>query len=183
MEAQAALLYRPFFALKPPAQVARQIDHFVRTLDPTADHILTAHQHVTIGITTDAPVYPYELIKALRRAAAGICAAPFDLMLDRLSVGGRSAALRPSHMVPALGVLQQEVERAMRAAGALPRPGWAFSPHQTLFYRQSRPEQRTIAGFGWRVEELVLICSHVGRTRHEIIGRWPLVGERQYRLL
>ncbi|BBE00044.1 2'-5' RNA ligase [Sphingobium amiense] len=183
MEARAVTLYRPFFALRPPPQVARQIDHFARTLDPAADHILTAHQHVTIGITTDAPVYPYELVKALRRAAAGICAAPFDLMLDRLSIGGRSAALRPSGAISGLSALRQEVDRAMRAAGALPRPGWTFSPHQTLFYRHSRPEQRTISGFGWRVEELALICSHVGQTRHEVIGRWPLIGDRQYRLL
>ena len=183
MEARAALLYRPFFALKPPLHVARQIDHFARTLDPAARHVLTEHQHITLGITTDAPVYPYELVKALRRSGAGIGAAPFDLTLDRLSVGGQSAALRPSHMIPGLEALRREVARAMRAAGALPRPGWTFSPHQTLFYRQSRPEQRAIAGFGWRVEELVLICSHVGQTRHEVVGRWPLIGERQYRLL
>lgn len=183
MEARTTLLYRLFFALKPPPQVARQIDHFAETLDAAADRIRPENQHVTIGITNDETSYPYERIKALRRMGAGIGAAPFDLMLDRLSIGGRSAALRPSHAIQGFGALRQEVVRAMRSAGAPSRTGWSFSPHQTLFYRQSRPEQRAVPGFRWRVEEVVLICSHVGRTRHDIVGRWPLTGDRQYRLL
>lgn len=176
-------LYRAFYAIKPPERIARQIDHFADTLDPIADRVPAEHQHVTLGITTDAPVYPYELIKALRRAGAGIRAEPFDLTLDRLSIGGRSAALRPARAVPGLSALRQEIVRAMQVAGATARPGWTFSPHQTLFYRDGRPDQRAVPGFGWRVEEVVLICSHVGRTRHEIVGRWPLIGAAQYRLL
>ena len=176
-------LYRAFYAIKPPERVARQIDHFADALDPTADRVPAGHQHITLGITTDAPVYPYERIKALRRAGAGIRAEPFDLTLDRLSIGGRSAALRPAHAVPGLTALRQEIIRAMQNADATTRPGWTFSPHQTLFYRDGRPDQRPVPGFGWRVEEVVLVCRHVGRTRHEIVGRWPLTGDRQYRLL
>ena len=183
MEAPVALLYRLFFAVKPPAQVARQIDRFAETLDSSADRIRPENQHVTLGITNDEPSYPYERIEALRQMGAGIGAAPFDLLLDRLSIGGRSAALRPSHRIRGLSALRQEVARAMQGAGVQSRIGWAFSPHQTLFYRRSPPEQRAVAGFGWRVEDVVLICSHVGHTRHDIVGRWPLSGDRQYRLL
>lgn len=175
-------LYRLFFAVKPPPVVARQIDHFAECLDRRAQRIRPDHQHVTLGITADWPDYPYERIKALRRAAAGIMAEPFDLLLDRLSMGGRSAALRPSHSIAALKQLQQQVADAMRRADVTPRPDWSFSPHQTLFYRDGPPDQRPIDGFGWRVEELVLICSHVGRTRHELIGSWPLQGSAQYDL-
>jgi len=28
----------------------------------------------------------------------------------------------------------------------------------------------------------VLLCSHVGRTHHELLGRWPLRGSGQYSL-
>lgn len=183
MESRTAPLYRLFFAIKPPAMITLQIDHFARTLMPDAQHVAAAHQHVTIGITTDAVDYPYEVIKALRRAAGGVQAEPFDLRLDRLSVGGRSAALCPSRRNEGLALLQAEVARAMARAGATARPGWRFDPHQTLFYRETRPTQRRIAGFGWRVEELVLVCSHVGHTRHEPLGAWPLVGGAQLRLL
>ncbi|MES2174522.1 MAG: 2'-5' RNA ligase family protein [Pseudomonadota bacterium] len=182
MESRTSPLYRPFFALKPPPVVARQIDHFAATLAPGADRILPEHQHVTLGITTDWPDYPYELIKALRRAAAGIMAEPFDLMLDGVHVGGQSAALRPSRSIAGLKTVQQQVAAAMARAGATPRPGWRFSPHQTLFYSDARPSQQRIEGFGWHVDEVVLVCSHVGRTRHEIMGSWPLKGDAQYRL-
>ncbi|NML08555.1 2'-5' RNA ligase [Sphingobium sp. AR-3-1] len=182
MESRTSPLYRPFFALKPPAVVARQIDHFAATLAPGADRILPDHQHVTLGITTDWPDYPYELIKARRRAAAGIMAEPFDLMLDGVHVGGQSAALRPSRSIAGLKTVQQQVAVAMARAGATPRPGWRFSPHQTLFYCDARHSQQRIDGFSWHVEEVVLVCSHVGRTRHEIMGSWPLKGDAQYRL-
>jgi 2'-5' RNA ligase len=179
MESRTAPLYRPFFALKPPPVVARRIDHYAQGLAPDADRILPEHQHVTLGITTDREEYPYELIKALRRAGAAIMAEPFDLLLDGVNFGGRSAALRPSRSISGLKQLQRQVASAMARAGATPRPGWSFSPHQTLFYRDGRPGQQSIDGFGWRVEELVLICSHVGHTRHEIIGTWPLLGSAQ----
>ena len=81
MESRTTPLYRLFFAVKPPALVTRQIDHFARTLAPDAQHVAAAHQHVTLGITTDAIDYPYEVIKTLRRAAGGIRAEPFDLLL------------------------------------------------------------------------------------------------------
>ncbi|NWK95108.1 2'-5' RNA ligase [Sphingobium lactosutens] len=182
MQVQIQPLYRLFFALKPPPVVARQIDHFAEGVDPDAQRIRIDHQHVTLGITADWSAYPYERIKALRRAATGIMAEPFDLMFDRLSLGGRSAALRPSHSIAGLKQLQHQVVDAMRRADIMMRPDWSFSPHQTLFYREGPPAQRPIEGFGWRVDEVALVCSHVGRTRHELIGSWPLRGSAQYDL-
>lgn len=182
MQVRTRSLYRLFFALKPPPVVTRQIDHFAAGIDPGAARIRPDHQHVTLGITTDWPDYPYERIKALRRAAAGIMAEPFDLLLDRLSQSGRSAALRPSHSIAGLKLLQGQVADAMRRADVIPRPGWSFSPHQTLFYRDGSPSQQPIDGFGWWVDELVLICSHVGHSRHELIGNWPLRGSGQFEL-
>lgn len=182
MNSHVAPLYRLFFALRPPPIVARQIDHFASELAPDARRILIDHQHVTMGISPDWPDYPYEQIKALRRAAVAIEADPFDLWLDRLSEGGRSAALRPSRSIEGLKALQQQVAMTMKRAGVMSRPDWSFSPHQTLFYRDGRPDQRPISGFGWRAEQLVLICSHVGRTRHAVVGTWTLRGGAQYSL-
>lgn len=182
MHDRTTTLYRLFFALKPPPVVARQIDHFAETLAPGQPRILIDHQHVTLGITSDRIDYPYEQVKALRRAALSIAAEPFDLILDHLSYGARSVALRPAKAIAGLKRLQDQVVTAMRRAEVGERPGWSFSPHQTLFYRDGRPDQQRIDGFGWRAEELVLVCSHVGRTRHETLGSWRLEGDGQYRL-
>ncbi|HUD90556.1 2'-5' RNA ligase family protein [Sphingobium sp.] len=182
MHVRTQPLYRLFFAVKPPLVMMRKIDHFAERVDPDAHRIRPEHQHVTLGITADWSDYPYERIKALRRAAANIMAEPFDLLLDRLNLSGESAALRPSHSIAGLKLLQGQVADAMLRADVMPRPGWSFSPHQTLFYRRGAPDQRPIDGFSWRVDEVVLICSHVGRTRHDLIGTWSLKGSGQYSL-
>jgi 2'-5' RNA ligase len=46
----------------------------------------------------------------------------------------------------------------------------------TLGYRDGRPFSERIAPVGWDAEEFVLIHSHLGKTRHEVVGRWPLRG-------
>ena len=175
-------LFRLFFALKPAPVIARQTDHFAETIGGGEDRIRPDHQHLTLAVTADHVDYPYAVVKALLRAGTTVMAEPFDLLLDHLSFSNRSAALRPSRAAPLLNDLQRSVAAAMRGAGVAMRPGWSFSPHQTLFYRQGRPEQRKVEGFPWRVEQFVLLCSHVGRTHHEILGTWPLKGDGQYSL-
>lgn len=182
MGRRAGPSYRLFFAVKPPPVVSRQIDHYAEILAGGETRILPAHQHVTLAISADLPAYPGALIDTLRIAATRIMADPFDLLLDRLSYGGRSAALRPSRSNAALARLQRQVADAMQRAGAPPREEWSFSPHQTLFYRDGPPGQRRIDGFGWQVEDVALICSHVGRTKHETVGTWQLQGSAQYSL-
>ncbi|WP_030540214.1 2'-5' RNA ligase family protein [Sphingobium sp. DC-2] len=175
-------LYRLFFALKPGSVAARQTDHFSHAMGTAAYRVQPDHLHMTLGVTADHLDYPYDLIKALLRAGTCVMAEPFDLLLDRLRISNRSAALCPSRSVPPLRRLQRQIIEAMGRAGVPLRPGWSFNPHQTLFYRPARPEQRRVEGFHWRVEEFVLICSHVGRTRHDLLGTWPLAGGRQYEL-
>lgn len=178
----AQTLFRLFYALKPSPLIARQTDHFAETIADGARRIAVDHQHVTLAITCDYADYPYAVIKALLRAGTAVKAEPFDLRLDQLSIGNRSAALRPSHGVPLLGALQKQVAAGMKGAGVMPRPGWSFSPHQTLFYREGRPEHRRVEGFAWHVDRFMLICSHVGRTHHETLATWSLSGTGQYTL-
>lgn len=181
-DGRAAPLYRLFFALKPTPVIARRTDHFVEGLAPGVPRVAMDRQHMTLGISADRVDYPYETIKALLRAATAVMADPFDLPLDRLSLGGRSAALRPSHRIAPLHALQAQIATTMQRAGVASWPDWTFSPHQTLFYRDGPAGQSPVEGFCWRVEDFVLICSHVGRTRHDLLGRWPLRGGAQYTL-
>lgn len=175
-------LYRLLFALKPSPLIARQIDHFAETLAGESPRIAIDHQHVTLAITPDHADYPYPVIKALLRAGTGVMAEPFDLRLDQLSIGNRSAALRPSRGLPQLNALQQQIIAGMKGVGVALRPDWRFSPHQTLFYRNGPPEQRKVEGFSWHIDRFMLVCSHAGRTRHETLATWPLTGSRQYSL-
>ncbi|MEJ7933007.1 2'-5' RNA ligase [Sphingobium sp. AN558] len=180
---QPAPCYRLFFAIKPDPVEARRIDHFAEGLAGTRPRIRLEHQHVTLAITQDHAIYPDALIGAMLGIGANIMAEPFDLMLDHLQFWAGSVALRPSRREPMLYALQREMGAAMSARGIALRPGWKFSPHQTLFHRKGSLDQRAIEGFCWRADRFMLVCSHVGHTRHERLGTWPLRGGAQYRLL
>lgn len=177
MHVRSPPCHRFFFALKPDAQTARRIDVYAESISGGARRIALAHQHVTLAITGDYADYPDAVARHLAVAGARVAAAPFDLMLDRLKVGYRSAALRPERRVPALAALQRRIAAEMAAQGMAMRPDWRFSPHLTLFYRDGAPEERRLPGFVLRVESFALVHSLAGRTRHSEIGRWPLTGD------
>lgn len=170
----ALLAHRYFFALLPDPIARSRIHAWAeRTLGPeglqAADRL-----HVTLAITADFGTPQPGLAEMLLRAGNRVRAAPFELVLDRLSIGARSAALRPAHSRAPLRELQARIERAMAHEGAAMRPGWKFNPHVTLGYRASRPSTQPVRDRGWRVSEFVLIHSLVGLTRHEVLGRWRL---------
>jgi len=169
-----ASAHRFFFALKPDAQTAHSTYAFAEAAFGPKGLLPPAQHHLTLGLTEDFPDVPDEVRSRLMRAGASVTAAGFGLRLDRL-VGGRGTlALRPSRVNPQLQDLQQRVALAMEAVDVPMRPGWIFSPHETLAYRSGDPFSRPVAGFDWTVAEFVLVQSRVGMREHRTIGRWPL---------
>ena len=59
----------------------------------------------------------------------------------------------------------------MRASTAI---STGFRPHMTLIWASRRVDEYPIVPIRWTVREFVLVRSHVGQSRHEYIGRWPL---------
>lgn len=170
----ALLAHRYFFALLPdPISRARIHAWAERKLGPEGiqgpDRL-----HLTLAITPDFAAPQPRLADALARAGERANGTSFDLLLDKLSIGARSVAVRPAHIQLPLRSLQARIVRAMHANGGNIRSGWTFSPHLTLAYRTSRPSTQPVKDRGWRVHEFVLIHSLVGLTRHELLGRWPL---------
>lgn len=170
--AASLLAHRYFFAALPDPVSASRIHAWAeRTLGP--EGMLDAKRlHVTLAITPDfsapRPVEP------LLRAGERVAACAFDLVLDRLSIGTRSIALRPGHSQRAAIELHGAIADAMAIEGVEMRDDWRFNPHMTLAYRQSLPATRPVTDRGWGAGEFVLIHSLVGLTRHEVLGRWPL---------
>ncbi|MBN8830587.1 MAG: 2'-5' RNA ligase [Sphingomonadales bacterium] len=168
------VLHRFFFALKPDEITARRTHAFAEGEIGAKGLLGPERHHVTMGITEDFLAIPGSLVDALLRAGEAVRADRFDLVLDRLSGGHGVVALRPSHVVRPLRELQARIDEAMAAQGLAMREGWTFSPHETLTYRKGTPFTRPIEGFRWNVTQFVLVHSHVGLHRHDIIGRWTL---------
>jgi 2'-5' RNA ligase len=168
------LAHRFFFALKPDEVTANRTHAFAEREFGDRGLLAPERHHVTLAITDDYD-QPYEgLIDALLRAGHRVAAAPFELVLDRLSGSARSVALRPEHVVPPLRDLQQAIAEAMAEEGLTARDGWRFSPHQTLGYRAGSPFSRRVEGFHWQVGGFVLVHSFVGLTHHETLHGWTL---------
>lgn len=169
------VVHRFFFALKPDDITARRTHAFAEAALGARGLLRPERHHVTLGLTEDMPTIPGAIVERLLRVGAAVSATPFDLVLDRMSIGYGTIVLRPSHVVRPLHALQSGIARAMAAEGLAMRGGWRFTPHETLCYRKAETaEERVIEGFQWQVKEFLLVHSYVGLHRHETIGRWPL---------
>lgn len=183
--ARHAPCHRLFFALRPPIVQARQIAHAALWLGAGDSGLKPGHLHITMAILDDADDFPAAEAEAMKRAGGTIAAAPVRIAFDMAARSNRSMALRARRRNAALAALRERIVDAMAHQGLAQRRGYEFNPHMTLFYRDGAPGSRRITPVQWIADELLLIHSHVGLTRHDVLGRWPLTGwrEDQYRLL
>jgi 2'-5' RNA ligase len=166
--------HRLFFALRPPIVLARQVANAASWFETEGAPVAAERLHVTLFILDDRFDLPDSLVAALTGVGNGVAAAPVEIVLDRVGGGERSIALRPGRRIAALDALHRQLDERSRAAGIAPRAGYAFNPHMTLGYRDGQPFGMAVPPVAWTARELVLIHSHLGRTRHEVLGRWPL---------
>ncbi|WP_375394168.1 2'-5' RNA ligase family protein [uncultured Sphingomonas sp.] len=166
--------HRLFFAIRPPLRLARRIANAASWFDARGQALAAERLHVTIDIIDDHADLPRGLVDTLMAAGNAVAAVPFDMAFD-LAVGSpKSVALRPGRRNPGVEALRQRITAARERVGVVPRRDYRFGTHMTLGYRQGAPFTQGIAPLGWTAQEFVLIHSHVGRTRHDVLARWPL---------
>lgn len=168
--------HRLFFALRVPSPLSGTLAAAAERM-ALGSAVAAERLHLTLFILDDLAAVRPALSEVLRDIGAAVRVAPFTVMLDRLVVTGQSAALRPHGRHAELNDLYDHIAQGCRAAGVAAREDHRFSPHVTLGYHPRALRSESIAPVGWEASELVLIDSHVHRTRHELLGRWPLAGE------
>ncbi|WP_374943678.1 2'-5' RNA ligase family protein [Sphingomonas sp.] len=168
-------LHRLFFGLRPPPSLAGRIAAGAAYFDPVRG-LAAERLHITLFILADLVQVPPGLLHALHGVGASIDCGPVQMALDVAHGSSRAVALRPARRDPALAALRARIADEARAHGLAERAGYRFAPHMTLGYGDVAPFSRAIAPVGWTADELVLIDSQVGRTRHHMLGRWPLDG-------
>lgn len=171
--------YNLFFAALPPPPLARPVHGLASRLGggkPVAETRL----HVTLFNMTLEGNAPRTAIDQARCAMGRIRLPPVRIIFDRIIANASSTALCPSEVIPALADHQHRLAAAIRAE--LPWvPRFRFSPHMTLLYPSRRhpgtPYSIFVDPVSWQATDIVLILSHVGHTRHDLVDRWPLDGE------
>lgn len=180
---------RLFAAVLPPASVVAALDAFLEPRRDADDRLRWVHPegwHLTTAFLPRVPDHALEALEENLAAAAGRTPA-FDVALGGAgafpgAAGGRALWLGLRRGADELGVLARRSRTAAERAG-VPADGARFVAHLTLA-RLRRPVDVTRwlrvldawEGAGWRVEELVLVESHLQDrgARYEVVGRYPL---------
>ena len=178
-------LHRLLFAFQRPPETTEQIGREAWRWSDGARLVAPERHHITIAILDDHAFLPAGLVESMYAVGASIVAEPFRITFDRIDENGGSVVLLPDSHNASLARMRRQIVEAMRRRGIKQRRGYSFSPHMTVAYRDGQMSSQAIDAFGWMVDELVLIDSHVGRSRHEVMGRWKLCGrtEAQHQLL
>ena len=114
------------------------------------------------------------------RAAAAVRCASFDVVFDQVATfggDGNPLVFKSSDQDGRAGLMALHLMLGMALADTGERIKLQrITPHMTQSYRGKRIAETAIEPVRWRAHELVLIDSHVGAHRHDVIGRWPLQG-------
>jgi RNA 2',3'-cyclic 3'-phosphodiesterase len=168
------ILHRLFFAVLPPVAIAQDMADLPAAKGWDRKPNRVDRLHMTLALTEDFPEMPQEVIDAFVEVGNGMAAKPFPLAFDRGIASKSLLMLFPSKPLPPVEQFRQNLVEAIAAAGLPLRKGVHFNPHVTLSYAKGEPFDQPIEAFNWLVEEFVLIHSHIGLTRHDIVGRWKL---------
>lgn len=168
-----------FFALRPSeadaGRIVAQAERLLATHGVRGTRIAAERLHITlepIGWAEDVAS-----MDAACRAADGVHMPPIDVSL------GTAMTFRPDAFVLLDDPSRLDGVHALRTllgcalADRGFRPKRQFNPHMTLSYdRRRRVDPVTIDPIIFRATEFVLIKSHVGLTRHEVLRTWALRG-------
>jgi 2'-5' RNA ligase len=172
---------RLFFAVRPDANAQAEMSSVGSQLRRehrlTGDAVAGDRLHVTLHWLQDHVELPSDLVERALVAGTSVDAAPFDVVFDRaecIGSGGGLVVLTASRGTGSLQRFQRALAGAMTDAGIGRYVRSSFKPHVSLLYGNRRIDRQTVPPIRWTVNELVLIHSVVGESRHIVLGRWPL---------
>lgn len=162
------------------AQVTDLTARLCRSYGLTNRPIPTSRLHMTVlpidaGDTPPSPM----VIARTSQAVASLTAAPFDIQLDRIQSFRNRRASAPLVLVARqrharMISLQRGLRDAVRAQGLIPPRHEGATPHVTLTWDRDLRLQREIDPIILRIHDIILIHSHVGKSRHDTLGQWRL---------
>ncbi len=131
--------------------------------------------HITLAVlgAIDAP-QDY-LVQLVGWILSTIPPFAFRVAFDELILGARSALLKASDPLRGALACQAHVAGMLRDYGVMLPKAALPVPHVTLGYgHREPPGARGIDAIDWLVDELTLVRSLHGRTRHVVLGQWRL---------
>ena len=157
-----------YFMAKPPPALAEVIAASARTDKRRPADLL----HTTVLPLIDLARFPAKVLPWLVAGMHGFEADAFRLVFDRI-VERRCVTLRGSEPMRGFEAFQVSLISFLEAQG-FRLFGRRPEAHITINYRRDDKGDDIIDPISWRVEELLLVESVYGKTKHIPRGRWPL---------
>ena len=179
------MLHNLFFAVRPDAPTAEDITDLTdwqrRRHGLSGRPTTRGRQHISLNYLGCAFDPPRRLIARAEEVASTVAMRPFVVALDRVVSFQNNAGLRPRVLVGEDGVigvhaLHSVIHQGLADAFVVRRAVPALNPHLTLLRDRLTAPEDPITPVRWWVREFVLIDSLYGESRHELLGRWPLLG-------
>jgi 2'-5' RNA ligase len=175
-----------FFAIMVPAADAGTISRLFQDLriryGIQKNQIPENRMHVSLLPVLAADDLPEQIIQISLLVGNAVRFVEFDLTLNRVLSFRNGQDDKPLVLAADIGfahttnLLANHIRHTFSMISGRPtfRAGH-ISPHVTLAWaRQCVPEQ-LVPPIALPVQEVALIHSHIGKSRYDILGRWPLV--------
>jgi 2'-5' RNA ligase len=172
-----------FFAVFPDQSAAARIVELAWRLCDTHRLRGIPHQksrfHCSLYAFDDRDGARGDVVAKAKEAGGIVAASPFRVSFDGVMSFSGSKDDKPFVLVGEDGViglvrLHASLCTALRKLGFRPRGHSAFTPHVTLLYDSKCIATQPVEPISWTVDEIVLVLSHTGQTRYELLGRWKL---------
>ncbi len=177
-------LDRLFFAVMPDEATAEQIwalgQDLKRTEGLSGRAIKTERLHVTLIHVGDWDRLPQGIVDDCRRVGEAMTETSFEIAFNRALSFSDAANSRPYVLIgddaglAAIKAFRAGLRERLIRVGVKPKSNAEFNPHVTLLYDPKLAPERPVAPVRWRVGDLLLIHSEIGRNKYHELGRWPL---------
>jgi len=171
-----------FFALLPEPEMVAPLSHLSETI--CGAHRFRGNRnwpnrlHLTLLSVGHTQWDVVEIVRRAKLAAARVRATPFEIALDITESfpvrGSFPFVLGSGDGLHKFTALQKLLAYELACEGFEGLRG--ADAHMTLMWADHGVDEYPIAPVRWTVRDFVLVCSHVGQSRHDYIGRWPLRG-------
>jgi RNA 2',3'-cyclic 3'-phosphodiesterase len=176
-----SVVHNVFFGLMPDdagrARMAEAVESLRAAQSPQGRWLKPARYHMTLHFLGTFSELPGEKIAAAIRAAEGLHAPAFELVLDRAgSFSGGIGWLGCTHAEPPLQQLWEELRQALAREHVSTEGHARFTPHVTVLRDASKPiRDVSIDPIRWPIREVMLVDSQLGdRNEYRPLGRWQL---------
>jgi 2'-5' RNA ligase len=171
--------YRYFLALLPAWEARLAIAAIRDGIEPLRSIVLNIHLHMTLALLAETFERDLSIARRVDAAMRGHSLEECEIWLRQLVLRPRIAYLKTTGRQPQLQGLRKKLVQRLAAHGLPLLCSKAFQPHTTLGYGIGSKGKYAIDPIGWRACGIVLVESWYGQTRHEILGRWPLLPPEQ----